>query len=92
MQQKISRILFDCERMKYPYSGLYYYCMHLGKALLDELNPEKESIDYYIKDGNNKIFGTDVSYVRQRSFHKFMMIMKQLENLRTKLLSQSIAK
>jgi glycosyltransferase involved in cell wall biosynthesis len=47
--------------------------MHLGQALLAELDPEKEAIDYYIKDGNNKIFGTEVSYVKQQSFHKFMM-------------------
>jgi len=32
------KILVDTERMKYPYTGLYYYCYHLAKNLVNNGN------------------------------------------------------
>ncbi len=31
------KLLLDVERMKYPYTGLYYYCMQLARALQGQL-------------------------------------------------------
>jgi|GEM_PF-4065344 len=37
------RIVFDCERMKYPDTGLYHYCLNLGKHLEKNMEtPGKE--------------------------------------------------
>ncbi len=63
-------ILFDCERMKYPYTGLYYFCLHLGKALLRNGNINNEKLSFYMPENGGRIFG-DQNYIRQNSLHKF---------------------
>ncbi len=66
-------ILFDCERMKFAHTGLYYYCLQLGTALLQAIDKERESIDFYTPRSAGNIFGDDVQYVRQSSLQKFIL-------------------
>ncbi|MEJ7610685.1 MAG: glycosyltransferase family 1 protein [Ferruginibacter sp.] len=69
-------LVFDCERMKYPHTGLYYYCLQLGKALQQQLNNEKERVSFYVRPGHQKAFGNDANYIQQRSADKLWMPVK----------------
>lgn len=69
MNNQNTRILLDCERMKYPHTGLYHFCLQLGKALQERKSPNEE-ITYFLPPGAEKVFGE--APVRQQTFlHKF---------------------
>lgn len=68
----MSKILFDCERLKYPNTGLYTFCVDLGKALLQHAAPEQE-ITAYVPLSGNGIFGADTPYLIQKSWHKIFV-------------------
>ncbi|QEC67705.1 glycosyltransferase family 4 protein [Panacibacter ginsenosidivorans] len=72
MRQKQKHILFDCERMKYPHTGLYYFCLQLGLALTRNINVEKEDISFYLPSSVGKLFGEKYNYISQSSLHKFV--------------------
>lgn len=65
-------ILFDAERMKYPHTGLYHFCWQLGNALKDIVN-EKEKLHYYVPASFKGFFGSEVQYLVQQSFHKWLL-------------------
>lgn len=64
--------MFDCERMKYPHTGLYHFCLNLGKSLL-KTSPENRELCFYTPPGALGSFGEDVCYIQQRSFQKFRL-------------------
>ncbi|RZJ83620.1 MAG: glycosyltransferase family 1 protein [Chryseobacterium sp.] len=63
-------IILDCERMKYPYTGLFEYCHQLGRALL-EIKSTSDQIDIYLQDKDRHYFPADTKFITQRSLHKF---------------------
>jgi glycosyltransferase involved in cell wall biosynthesis len=67
------KVLFDCERMKYPHTGLYYFCWELGQELLLQSKGTDLEIDLYAKKKVQQQFGTNPSYLEQRPLHKFLM-------------------
>jgi glycosyltransferase involved in cell wall biosynthesis len=67
-----SKILFDCERLKYPNTGLYTFCENLGKAL-HEYSPSDFEIEYYLPPNQVGLFGDSVKYHIQRSWHKLFV-------------------
>ncbi|GAB3643178.1 glycosyltransferase family 4 protein [Spirosoma arcticum] len=67
----MNQIIFDCERMKYTNTGLYYFCLNLGRALL--LNSEKEKLSVFMPSHLPPSFGPLVSMLPQRSLQKFFM-------------------
>lgn len=66
-------ILLDCERMKFPNSGIYTYCHELGNALLKK-KTEEEALCFYIPLREGRHFGPAAQYLWQRSLHKFCML------------------
>lgn len=70
MQAKKS-IIFDCERMKYPHTGLYHFCLQLGQALLAAKEPG-EVLTFYTDKKNKGIFGPDANYLLQKPIHKLI--------------------
>lgn len=70
---KEKRIIFDCERMKYPHTGLYHFCLQLGKAIQTNINKDKEAVSFYVRKSEHGIFGKDAHYINQHSLHKFWM-------------------
>lgn len=62
-------IIFDCERMKYPNTGIYYYCLNLGLQLRKKLG---QNIFYYVPKNEQFHFNTS-SIIKQNTFHKFLM-------------------
>lgn len=73
MTSNPKKIIIDCERMKYPNTGLYHYCLQLGKALTSIANPLNEELYFYVRDSEHGIFGDTVKYIHQHSLHKFLM-------------------
>lgn len=63
-------ILFDCERMKYPHTGLYTFCQELGAHLLQQAQAN-EQFFYYMPPELIPHFGSNAEYIRQSSLHKF---------------------
>lgn len=68
-------LVFDCERMKYPYTGLFEYCVQLGKAL-QALKNADNTIQYYIPKQYQGYFGEDYTYIKQNSLHKLFHFYK----------------
>lgn len=58
--------------MKYPHTGLYHFCWHLGKNLLQTATPERE-ICFYTPPNSKGVFGPDACYLEQRSMQKFRL-------------------
>ena len=63
------QIIFDCERMKYAYTGLYYFCKELGAALIRQNKNHK--IAFYVPEKERGIFGVEQEYLIQNHLHKF---------------------
>ena len=64
-------IAFDCERMKYPHTGLFEYCHQLGLALKTYSEPS-DKIKYYIREGDKKHFPPESNFLTQHTLHKFI--------------------
>jgi glycosyltransferase involved in cell wall biosynthesis len=66
---QVKTIAIDCERMKYPYTGLHQYCSHLAKALVETKHPST-LLKFYLPQNLLGSFGNSVEYIRQRALHK----------------------
>ncbi len=64
-------IILDCERMKYPYTGLFEYCHQLGLALL-ETKKQEDQLGLYIQQKDQHYFPADLRFLTQKSLHKFL--------------------
>lgn len=67
---KDKKIIFDTERMKYHHTGLYHFCAHLGKELMNL----SEGNDFYFYH-NHKAdhpFQEGAKYIDQYSYQKFI--------------------
>ena len=71
MNQK--QLLLDCERMKYPQTGLYYYCLHLAQSLEKVIDTNRESLHYYLPSNAVNVLGDKSNYMKQNSLHKFLL-------------------
>lgn len=67
------RILFDCERMKYQHTGLYHYCLQLGRSLQQHADSSREQISFYVREREKSVFGAHAHYLQQKSLHKFLL-------------------
>jgi len=65
------KILFDCERMKYFNTGLYFYCLNLGRAIQNNLDPATIRPCFYTPANGVPYFGMNALYSPQNSLHKF---------------------
>jgi glycosyltransferase involved in cell wall biosynthesis len=64
----MASVLFDCERMKYPHTGLYHFCLNLGTELIRQ-QERGDQVNVFIPAGLVGIFGNDVPYVPKRFVH-----------------------
>ena len=67
------QLVFDAERMKYPHTGLYHYCLQLGLALQKLVDENTEELKFYVRPGHEKSFGENAQYIEQHWLHKFLM-------------------
>ena len=67
------RIIFDCERMKYPDTGLYHYCMNLGRYLEKNIDIRSEQLFFYTPIGEQDWTYTSSNHITQDPLHKFIL-------------------
>lgn len=67
------KILFDCERMKYPDTGLYHYCLNLGKYLEKNIRLADEQLFFYTPPGEQDWSFTSGNHFTQNPLHKFCL-------------------
>lgn len=69
----MSKIVLDCDLMKFPNSGLYYYCLNLGvhvNQLLDEQGGER--MQFYVPPAEKDTFRGRGKAIVERPWHKFI--------------------
>lgn len=72
LNQYVSKhIIFDCERMKYAYTGLYSFCKELGAALIRQNKERDNQISFYVPEKEVGVFGDSQKYLVQNHLHKF---------------------
>jgi glycosyltransferase involved in cell wall biosynthesis len=67
----MNQILIDCERTKHPYTGLFYFCLHLGNALIRQSDPAREQLNFYVPGTQLNLFGPAQHYLLYRRFHRW---------------------
>ena len=72
LHRKPHTILLDCERMKYPHTGLYHFCLHLGKNLLETAANDRQFC-FYTPASAIGAFGKEAHYLQQNSLQKFRL-------------------
>ncbi|RYG30373.1 MAG: glycosyltransferase family 1 protein, partial [Chitinophagaceae bacterium] len=66
----MNKILFDCEKMRYPNTGVYHYCKSLGNTLTKTIDPGKEELSLYVPPGQIHQFGSYKNIVRYNPLQK----------------------
>ena len=64
------KIIIDCERMKYPHTGLYHYCHQLSMALIKQQQNEEDTPVFYVPPPEQGFLGNSVKYEIQKWWHK----------------------
>ncbi len=67
------QIVFDCERMKYPDTGLYHYCLNLGKHLEKNINLQEEKLFFFTPPYEQDWSFDRANHLTQNPFHKYRM-------------------
>ena len=67
------KIIFDCERMKFPDTGLYHYCMNLGSYLEKNICLRDEQLYFYSPPGEQSWSFSSINHLTQNPLHKFIM-------------------
>ena len=73
MQTNQKTVLVECERMKYPFTGLYNFCHHLSKALLDQ--ETDLDFSFYVPASAAALF-PEHKITIQKSYNKFFFPLK----------------
>lgn len=72
-------VLLDCERMKYPNTGLYTFCDKYSEALT-HIKADEDKLSYYVAPNVGKFRGEEPQYIQQRLIDKlFPIYVKDLD-------------
>lgn len=63
----MASVLFDCERMKNPNTGLYHFCLNLGVHLLDQKHSSDQVI-FYGPSALQGLFGDSGDYTAKKAW------------------------
>lgn len=65
------KIILDCDLMRYRDSGLYHYCLNLGRYVKEACNTEQDGrISFYVPPAEKHSFGGDASCIIERKWHQ----------------------
>lgn len=63
----MKRIIFDCDLMKYPHTGLYRYCLNLGLNVQPLLKQDGSAkISFYVPPSASGSFGSSASQIIEK--------------------------
>lgn len=65
-------IILDCDLMKHPNSGLYYYCLNLGNSVQELMIHENMKLKYYAPYAERQSFYEHKNVIVERSLHRFI--------------------
>jgi len=64
--------ILDCDLMRFPNSGLYYYCLNLGNYVQDALSAEgHEQMKFYVPAAEANSFKKKENSIAEKKYHKF---------------------
>lgn len=69
----MKNIVLDCERMKYPDTGIYHYCLNLGAALQHKLTETDLQLHFFSPPDSKISFNNGHHTIAQHSFQKWWM-------------------
>ena len=67
------KIIFDCERMKYPDTGLFHYCLNLGKHLEKNINLRHEKLFFFTPSWEQEWSFSSLNHITQNPLQKFVL-------------------
>jgi glycosyltransferase involved in cell wall biosynthesis len=73
MIESRGKIILDFERMKYPHTGLYHFCLELGRALLLNAGKSETELYFFINEKSKNLFGNGAHYIHQLAAHKLIL-------------------
>lgn len=66
----MDKIILDCERMKYPYTGLHHFCKELGEGLISQ-GMRGDMLTFYTPEKYKGFFGPEYQYLVHKISDKF---------------------
>jgi glycosyltransferase involved in cell wall biosynthesis len=63
------KAFIEMEKLKVPHSGLGQFCLHVGRALVND-RPRALELDFYVPREARGVFGEGVRYVTHSPVHK----------------------
>lgn len=69
----MKKIVVDCERMKYPHTGLFHYCLNLGRYLEANADLSEEQVYFYSPSWLQNWSAKTDNHISQYSLHKFCL-------------------
>ncbi|MDD5275006.1 MAG: glycosyltransferase family 1 protein [Methylovulum sp.] len=69
----MQNIVIDCEKMKYPNTGFYFFCKNLATNIIQQANAETAKINLYLPKQEQGEFNYHRDIIATSSLHKFYM-------------------
>lgn len=66
----IENIIFDCEKMRHPHTGLFTFCDELAKALVQEKDCTY-NLGFFVPKEYKDRFGEAYTYIIRKSYYKY---------------------
>ena len=66
----MNHVFIDCERAKYPNTGLYHFCLQLGESLVKVQDKTQEALFFYVPPSKAGVFGNNQHYILHHPLHK----------------------
>lgn len=66
-------VVFDCERMKYPNTGLFVFCDNVAKSLVRHRDRLADKLSFFVPDALKGRWGDEVGYRRVSPLHKLYL-------------------
>ncbi|OQP50630.1 hypothetical protein A4H97_01970 [Niastella yeongjuensis] len=66
----MNRITFDCVPGKSVVGGIYQFVLNTGKALIQQVDPAREALSFYVHKDVPDFLGKDQRYIIQKKSHR----------------------
>ena len=67
---KPTTILFDAERMKYPNTGLFYFCKQLAQSLITKAPEANAQVQLFLPSNQQQQFSGDTKILPIQFWYK----------------------
>ena len=77
---KPTTILFDAERMKYPNTGLFYFCKQLAQSLIAKATAANIQVQLFLPSNQQQQFSADTKILPIQFWYKYHLpVFKQID-------------